>query len=245
VKNYLSFGGGVNSVALYLLMKDLGMDFEALFVNHGGDWPETYQYTDYFIGTGRPVTVLKPSVRSRSGEVFDNIVEYFEHLSVLPSKNPKRKYCTQKFKSYVLDQHQETPCFVHIGYAADEAHRAKISSNGGREYRWLLVEHGIDRQGCIDLIKRHGLKVPPKSGCYICPYQGVSEYRKLRKEHPDLFCRAHKLEEAQNARVTRDGRPWKPYYLAGNRPLNLIIDERQAVLPGLEELEYPPCQCGL
>ena len=37
--NYLSMGFGVNSVALYLLMQDLGMEFEAVFVNHGGDWP--------------------------------------------------------------------------------------------------------------------------------------------------------------------------------------------------------------
>ena len=31
MKHYLSFGGGVNSVALYLLMKKLNMDFEAVF----------------------------------------------------------------------------------------------------------------------------------------------------------------------------------------------------------------------
>lgn len=35
MKNYLSFGGGVNSVALYLLMEDMGIEFEAVFVNHG------------------------------------------------------------------------------------------------------------------------------------------------------------------------------------------------------------------
>ena len=60
MKNYLSFGAGVNSVALYLLMQDLGIQFEAVFVDHGGDWPETYEYVEYFVATGRPVTVLTP-----------------------------------------------------------------------------------------------------------------------------------------------------------------------------------------
>ena len=47
--HYLSMGFGVNSVALFLLMERLGMDFEAVFVDHGGDYPETYEYAKYFI----------------------------------------------------------------------------------------------------------------------------------------------------------------------------------------------------
>lgn len=245
MKNYLSFGGGVNSVALYLLMHDLGIEFEAVFVDHGGDWPETYEYVNYFIATGRPVTILRPTARTRDKRIFHNIVDYFEHLKVLPTKNPKRRYCTAKFKSNVLDQYQKAPCFVLIGYAADEANRAKITSSSGREYRWPLIEHGIDRQGCIDLISQHGLEVPPKSGCYICPYQGAKEYVKLRKRHPDLFCRAQRIERSQNSRITREGKPWKPYYLAGNKPLGELVNDKQKALPGMEYVEYPPCQCGL
>lgn len=52
----------MNSVALYLLMEKLEMDFEAIFVDHGGDVPETYEYVNYFVTTGRPVTILKPNV---------------------------------------------------------------------------------------------------------------------------------------------------------------------------------------
>jgi PP-loop superfamily ATP-utilizing enzyme len=245
MKNYLSFGGGVNSVALYLLMEEMGIEFEAVFVNHGGDWPETYEYIDYFIATGRPVTILLPTVRTRTKRVFHNIVDYFEYMNVLPTKNPKRRFCTARFKASVLDEYHKTPCFVFIGYAFDEAHRAVISSSRGSEYRWPLIEHKITRQKCVDMIKAAGLEVPRKSGCYICPYQGRREYQELRKKHPELFCRAQKIEASQNARITRDGRPWKPYFLAGNRPLLEIINDKQSALPGMEELEYPPCQCGL
>lgn len=41
VKRYLSYGGGVNSTALLLLMHDEGLDFEAVFVDHGTDYPQT------------------------------------------------------------------------------------------------------------------------------------------------------------------------------------------------------------
>ena len=245
MKNYLSMGFGWNSVALYLWLEDNGIDFEAVFVDHGGDWPETYDYADYFIATGRPVTVLRPTVRTRAKRVFHNIVDYFEHMNVLPTKNPKRRYCTARFKSAVLDEYQETPCFVFIGYAFDEAHRAVISSSKGKEYRWPLIEHEISREGCKDIILAHGLELPRKSGCYICPYQGRKEYQELRKKHPELFCRVQKIEAAQNARITKDGRPWKPYFLAGNRPLSVVANDKQAALPGMESMEYPPCQCGL
>jgi tRNA U34 2-thiouridine synthase MnmA/TrmU len=33
MRNYLSFGGGVNSVAMMLLLLDEGIEFEAVYVN--------------------------------------------------------------------------------------------------------------------------------------------------------------------------------------------------------------------
>ncbi|MGX9727862.1 MAG: hypothetical protein ACTFAK_11240 [Candidatus Electronema sp. VV] len=240
MKNYLSFGGGVNSVALYLLMEQLGMDFEAVFVNHGGDWPETYQYLDYFIATGRPVVVLKPDVRTVEKLHFDSLVDYCEHRQVVPSRSSR--WCTDRFKIVPVRAYIERPCWMHLGIDAGEARRAVLSSADGIENRFLLIEHGLDRSGCVRLIEDSGLAVPAKSGCYICPFQSRSGYLQLRTKHPELFCRAAKLEVSQNSRTTADGRPWKPYYLAGV-PLSSLSDQRQMLLPGLPA--FPPCQCGL
>ena len=49
-KNYLSFGGGVNSVALMLWLIEHDIEFEAVFADHGGDYPETYEYVDMLVG---------------------------------------------------------------------------------------------------------------------------------------------------------------------------------------------------
>ncbi|HEX9972317.1 MAG TPA: phosphoadenosine phosphosulfate reductase family protein [bacterium] len=67
MKKYLSFGGGVNSVAMMLMLLDQKDEFEAIFVDHGTDWPETYEYFEMLQGWMKDhrhsqITVLKPDV---------------------------------------------------------------------------------------------------------------------------------------------------------------------------------------
>lgn len=236
MKNYLSFGAGVNSVALYLLMQDLGIQFEAVFVDHGGDWPETYEYVEYFVATGRPVTVLTPDYQG-----CKTLLQFCKKNRMTP--NMWQRWCTQHFKVAPVLKYCTGPGFQHIGIAAEEAKRAKISIKNGIENRFLLIENDIDRDGCVDIIKKHGLNVPIKSGCYICPFQRASQWRQLRREHPDLFCIASKIEEQQNEARAEKGKG--PHWVRKGGSLSSFINDKQTVLPGLENLEYPPCQCGL
>lgn len=239
MKNYLSFGGGVNSIALYLLMEKMGVEFEAIFVDHGSDWPETYEYLDYFIATGRKITILKPDV-----EGCDTLLKYCDKYKMLP--NRMQRWCTDKFKVRVVYKYVETPCFMNLGIDAGETKRATMNSNKGVENRYPLIEACIDRDGCKQLIAAAGLKVPMKSGCFFCPFQRVAQWRSLRRKHPDLFCVSQRLEKEGNDKRKSNG--LAPWYVHGpNRPLNKIIGgrENQLALPGLEEMEYPPCQCGL
>ena len=71
-KNYLSFGGGVNSVALMLWLIDHGIEFEAVFSNHGGDYPETYDYLDMLLDKDCPFRpkAYVPSVLSRNARQY-------------------------------------------------------------------------------------------------------------------------------------------------------------------------------
>jgi 3'-phosphoadenosine 5'-phosphosulfate sulfotransferase (PAPS reductase)/FAD synthetase len=59
--SYLSFGGGVNSTALLIYLKERGEDFETIFVNHGGDWPETYEYVNYLRDEGYEIKEIIPN----------------------------------------------------------------------------------------------------------------------------------------------------------------------------------------
>ena len=241
MKNYLSFGGGVNSVAMYLLLLDQGMvpgdpdkGFEAVFVDHGTDWPETYEYVEMF-KSRYPMTVLKPDEQGCS-----TLYDYCEKFKILPSRI--NRWCTDKFKVRVMGKYYKKPCFTMLGIDNGESHRAKISTNKGVELRYPLIEAEINRELCKKLIKKHGLSVPIKSGCYICPFQKVSGFKQLRRTHPELFCRAEKLESLNNDFRKSIGK--EPFGIIGRGiSLKSIVGENQSKL--WAEDEYPPCECML
>jgi len=237
MKNYLSFGGGVNSVAMYLMLIDQGMTpgdpdngFEAVFVDHGTDWPETYEYVDMF-KSKYPLTVLKSE---------KTLYNYAWDYKMFPSK--LMRWCTRIHKSEILDKYQKTPCFVFIGYDWGERNRAIMKSKDGREYRWPLIENEIDREGCKEVILAHGLPVPMRSGCYICPFQRVGQVRELRKKHPDLFCKLEKLEDRNNEELKRRG--YKPWY-SFKKPVRDVAEKDIDQIKLWKEDEYPPCECML
>jgi len=150
------------------------------------------------------------------------------------------RICTDKFKVRPLHAYFQRPCFELIGFSTDEAHRAKLRVEKGSEHRYPLLEYEIDREGCKRIIREHGLPVPPKSGCWFCPFQRIAQWRLLRSQHPDLFCAAIKLEDRNRERRIAEGR--EPLWLA-SRPLSEIVNESQDAL--FEEYQYPPCRCEL
>lgn len=239
MRTYLSFGAGVNSVAMYLLLLDQGMEpgdtekgFEAIYVDHGSDWPHTLEFVDWFAAR-YPLTILRPDV-----EGWSNLVDYYEHYKIFPYRT--RRSCTDRFKVRVMEAYVQKPCFQLIGIDAGESHRAKISNRKGIELRYPLLENEIDRKGCNEIIAAHGVPDPGKSGCWICPFQKTSQWRLLRRKHPDLFCRAKKIEKASMDRRISVG---KDPHSIGDKPLDVLVDERQHTL--VPEADYPHCQCGL
>ena len=244
MRNYLSFGGGVNSVALHLLLLEQGVDFESVFSYHGGDWPETYNYVAGFQwwlkkNGHRPITILKPDIGTVEKERFSNIYDFYKFKKCVPSVFSR--ICTKRFKIEVIHKYAKKPCFMMIGIDKGEEKRAKIKSDGKIEYRWPLLEQEICREGCKEIIHRYSLPLPIKSGCYFCPFQSISQWKSLRISHPDLFCKAEKLEQIAAERATKNNR--KPYFLNGNNRIRLRINENQLQL--FEQDEYPPCECGL
>jgi 3'-phosphoadenosine 5'-phosphosulfate sulfotransferase (PAPS reductase)/FAD synthetase len=151
------------------------------------------------------------------------------------------RWCTDKFKAKPMNSYYQKPCFNLMGIDAGEAHRAKLGNVKGIENRFPLIEAGINRQGCIELIQRHGFQVPPKSGCYVCPFQSRHDWKQLRHTDPDLFCKAQQLE--QRANQYRDEVGKAHIFLNRNGPLSEVVEERQGVLWTV--LEYPPCNCML
>jgi len=215
MNEYLSFGAGVNSVALMLLLQDQGREFESVFVNHGGDHPDTYNHVKYLREQGYEITEVIPNV-SWKGH-WDKIYDYFYYHKSIPFI--AYRICTDKFKIKPFNKYIEKPAIVYIGYDYGEGNRVrkqrKRKGRKGISYEYPLYDNQLTRNGCIDYIKSHNLDVPPKSGCFFCPFQSKSEWKELLVNDPVLFKKALELEENAN----RDG-----LYL-GCRRLSSIYQE--------------------
>lgn len=265
MKHFLSFGGGVNSVALYLYMIEKEIDFEAVFSNHGADHPDTYRYMEYFnnevVKRGwRPVTIIEGKVKEKSMDRPKDLFEYCLEKSVVPSR--MLRWCTEKFKivptnlymNSRLDGGENEKCYMHLGIAYDESHRANPPKNppkylANKIYRYLFVEDEITRDENIEIIKRHGFKVPRKSGCYFCPYAKKIDFIELYRNDPCLYEKAKLLEHKVNEKRIKDNK--KPLYIS-SKPIEVIVGEGQiemffdddGELDHIGERERP-CNCGL
>lgn len=235
MKHYLSFGGGVNSTALMLLLLDRGVEFEAVYADHGADWPETREYVKMLDRLGYPITWLETT----RGDL--SLYGYYWQYRMIPQRTVRA--CTRLYKLVPLSAYMTVPCVVYVGIASDEAHRIPRLIAGqrkGEEKLFPLADEGIDRKGCIEIIGAHGLRVPMRSGCFICPNQRRSQWIYLRTVHPELYCRAKALEDRCNERMRELER--EPFYLA-DRPLDQVAMDEQSDLFG--ERDMRPCLCEL
>lgn len=111
--------------------------------------------------------------------------------------SPSRRWCTRQ-KVSAIDAHSaqiENPIQC-IGYAADESHRAKgktLNSKKRFEYRFPLIEWGIDERTALAICKSHGFDWGglydhfSRVSCFCCPLTRLNDLRILRNEFPELW----------------------------------------------------------
>ena len=134
-----------------------------------------------------------------------------------------------------------------------EEQRAERLSQRRSHVQFPLVEKGIGRDNCIEIIKHASWPIPIKSGCFLCPFQRTSQWEKLARVHPDLLKKAIMLEKHCAERLKTQNRP--PFYLAHPYPVRVMASGRyarklwnkqqkgQMNLWGLADLEQCPyCQ---
>ena len=83
---------------------------------------------------------------------------------------------------------------VLIGIAAGEERRVAGNTKNMPAYMrdcinraYPLVELGLDRKGCQDLIRGYGEEVPPPSNCKLCPFMSLQELLWLYRTYPDDY----------------------------------------------------------
>jgi len=222
MKKYLSFGGGISSTALLLLLNERREEFETIFVNHGGDYPETYEYVDYLRKQGFEITEIIPDVEGCS-----TIVEYCKKWRIKPLRQVR--WCTVKFKVEPVKKYIKKPAIMYVGFEKGEEKRAThIWFDPDVEYKYPLIEMGFDRKKCIEIIQSAGLKIPPKSGCFFCPFKRPGEIRELYLKHPDLYQIAKQIEkEAKNQIPLIRDKPLEEWAMEKVPPLSAFLEVKE------------------
>ena len=192
-RHVLSFGGGVNSVALTVLLFQEGLPLdEAVFADTGGEVPETYEYLkvarEYLAAHGVPLKVVK----KRGASLYDTAWR----RRVFPSAI--WRWSTRDYKVTPIHRHyREIGGHInqYLAIAWDEVERVKDSRVEYVTNLHPLVDRRITRAGCVEIIKEAGLPVPERSSCYFCPFNSADRWRWIYDTHPDLYEKAVALEE--------------------------------------------------
>ena len=203
--NIVSFGAGQNSTAMIIMMKNQGVRIDyIIYAEVGNEMPETYVFLKEFKKWCQKNNLKFVKVKSKLG----TIREHYTKNKIIPYR--MFRHCTHKFKvmpinNWIREKYGiKQPINMIMGIASDEKHRKdKISGRKQFNYQFPLIDNEINREGCIEIIKKEGLSVPVKSGCYFCPFQTKKVWSKLLEQHPELY--EDSIEFEKNGKAYPDG----------------------------------------
>ena len=202
----ISFGGGVNTIAMTIILCEEGWRGPIVFADTGGENPKTYCYMNYFEREflrprGLEITRLSPISHP---ELYDDkrimgaktLETFCLSRHIVPFLAVR--WCSVQFKRNPLENWRMAHGIDRtlMGICSDEPGRAHYDNP---IVRYPLIEAGINRKECMRIAQRAGLEVPLKSGCFFCPGQSLGQWRALYYEYPDLYERAAILEENASA----------------------------------------------
>ncbi|WP_370151428.1 phosphoadenosine phosphosulfate reductase [Streptacidiphilus sp. EB129] len=258
----ISYGGGVQSTALLVLAAKGDIDYSTfLFANVGDDseHPATLAYirdvaAPYAARAGIELHQLRRTRRDGTTETLMERLNRPDTRSIpipvrMANGAPGRRSCTADFKIRVvgrwLRQHGATadaPATVGIGISLDEIHRAnRRRSEPHERIEYPLLDLRLRRDDCEQIIEGAGLRVPPKSSCFFCPFRTIDAWRQQRRTEPELFAQAVALEKTVNGRRAALGRD--PVYLTRfGKPLPEAIPAETVPIP--EDVEDGGCDSG-
>jgi len=239
VYRILSFGAGVNSVALLTLY-----DYDKIvFCDTGAEMPYTYGYIHFLEKLGYKIDIVKPTLKRKVGNKilhFNSLYEYCYVTGLVP--NFSNRFCTsdwkiQPFYKYIKkillrNRANGIKTEIHIAYTVDEKSRVYNSkrlknyyeTKYNVKYVYPLVEKGIRRIDCIKLILYKFCKIPRKSSCFFCPFGGVNKIITLYYEYPNLL---QKVIELENRISEIRGKEYRIFGFDINKLIEKLKDQRR------------------
>lgn len=195
-KDMISFGVGVNSVAMIILMVEDGWRGPIVFADTEGEHPDTYCFMDYFERMylwrhDLSVTRLPPGSEYHSKKASIGLEKYCLQKGIVPLLAVR--WCSVEWKRDPLQRWGKAHDIEVqlLGISASEPQCERDDPT----VAYPLIERSIHRPECRRIIQRAGLLVPRKSGCFFCPGSSVAGWKLLHFEYPDLYERGIAMED--------------------------------------------------
>jgi len=198
----LSFGGGVQSVAMCLLVARgvLPRPDWIVCADTGREAQSTWDYLDGYLRPFLAEFGLIVHVAPHSLATVDLYAQNGDLLLPVYTATGKfRTYCSNEWKAWVnqrwLRERGVTSADQWIGFTLEERRRVKAERPGPWRRVYPLLDHLLTRSDCEQVIRDRGLPLPAKSACFMCPHRTNEEWRFIRDTYPDQWKEAIRIDE--------------------------------------------------
>jgi hypothetical protein len=220
-----SSGGGVQSTAIAVLIAkgEIPTPECVVMADTGREASETWEYNRLHVAPLMASVGLEVEVAPHSLSKYDL---YSKDLCMIPAYvfyggeafgHPEKfgrlpTFCSGEWKRDVVLRYlsgkgygPKKPIRQYMGFSTDEARRAKGGRRKWAEWTYPLIELGMNRHDCVDVVLKAGLPTPPRSSCWMCPHRKNAEWRRLRESYKDEWEMACKLDEEIRQRDPKHG----------------------------------------
>ena len=194
----LSYGGGVQSVAMCVLVHEgaLPRPDYIVIADTGREAKSTWEYLEKHLAPYMAEVGLVVNIAPHELATVDLYAKNGQLLMPVYTATGKfSSFCSNEWKAYVKDRWLRAQGvkkhIAWIGFSLDEARRVK--GEDGRRYP--LMELMLTRSDCETIISNAGLPLPVKSACLMCPHRTNAEWRFIRDTYPDQWQEAIDIDE--------------------------------------------------
>lgn len=205
-----SSGGGVQSTAVCVLIAQgkLPKPDISVIADTSREQSAVWEYLETHIHplltkAGVPLEIAPHSLAtvdlySRKGDL---LLPMYTENGKLPI------FCSTEWKKRVVRRYIRTkgygpanPCVTWIGISVDEVSRIKDSDVNWQRYEYPLIDLGLSRKDCVELVLGYGLPTPPRSSCWMCPFHSDAEWLHIKTTMPEDWQKAVELEQEIQAK---------------------------------------------
>ncbi len=259
--NVIMYGAGTQSTGMILMALNGEFDTKpefAVFSDTGAEPQHVLDYNQYFseyVLNEFGFEIITIQHKNLDQEINDYLNGKIKRVAAIPLRTRSegiigsgmlRRQCTQDYKIAPLNKLIKQKLRIKrknkiqyksvakwMGISLDEIQRLKTSLEWWNVIVYPLIEKGYRRQDTVNYVKKFGLKEPPRSACYFCPFHSPSYWRYLNDNYPNEFQKAIVFDEKirnykglkQKAYLHRNLKPLKDINFNYQTSLIDMIDE--------------------